>query len=167
MLAAFTVLLLVTTFAVIAFLAVFTAFATRFASILTLLAFVALISLLAFVSFFAFLTLIAFVSFIALLLLLLLFLFLFLLFLELVEAFLDEVAIINQGLVVRNEFDGRVEVADRVGPGLDGEAGFLGKGAVALVIEGVAETLVSGFLNDGVSALKGLTEGTDGGVELL
>ncbi len=91
-----------------------------------------------------------------------------LLFLEFVEAFLDEVAVFQKLLVIGVDLEGGVEVAEGVGPGADGEAGLLlGEGAVALVVEGMAETAVGVALDGGVGAFEGLGKGADGGIELL
>jgi NADH:ubiquinone oxidoreductase subunit F (NADH-binding) len=63
--------------------------------------------------------------------------------------------------------EGGVEVAEGIGPGFDGELGLLGHGAVALIVEGVAEAVVGFLLQGGVGGFECLGEGADGGVKLL
>ena len=142
-----------------ALLTVFAAFTTGLVAVLSLIA------VFAFVAFFSLVALVSFIAFVLLALLLLLLL--FLLFLEFVEAFLDEVAVFEEFFVVGVELEGGVEVAEGVGPSFDGELGLLGHGAVALIVEGVAEAVMGFFLQGGVGRFEGLGEGADGGVELL
>jgi hypothetical protein len=142
-----------------ALLAVFAAFTAGLVAVLTLIA------VFAFVAFFSLVALVTFIAFVFFALLLLLLL--FLLFLEFVEAFLDEVAIFEEFFVIGIELEGGVEVAEGVSPGFDGELGLFGHGAIALIVEGVAEAVVGILLESEVRGFEGLGEGTDGGVELL